>query len=70
MVISSANAAYVGTPAATPERPVIDTSYDFGLTVLLEDVERQDAYQVDPIHLEFVNGFKEYWTRVAVYDVD
>jgi hypothetical protein len=59
---------YVGAPAATPKRPVIDDSYSVSLTVICKDVAAQDAYQVDPIHLKFVDQFKTYWTRVQIYD--
>ena len=60
---------YVGTPAATERRPVIDHSFDLGLTVICQDTVAEKAYQVDPIHLAFVEQFKAYWTRVQVYDL-
>lgn len=68
--IESAEAAYVGSPAATAERPVIDTSYDFCLTVVLKDIAAHDAYQVDQRHLDFLATFKESWKKVKVYDAD
>lgn len=68
--IESAEKAYVGTPAATPERPVIDVSYDFCLTVICKDVAAQNAYQVDPKHTEFLDQFKDYWRKVKVFDAD
>lgn len=66
--IAAAEAVYVGTPAATPPRPVIDSSYDFALNVLLKDVAAHDAYQADPVHLAFVAEFKSCWDRVQIYD--
>lgn len=68
--IASVAAAYVGAPAATVRRPVIDASYDVGLTVLLEDIEQHDAYQEDPIHTAFVTEFKDHWSRLVVYDAE
>ncbi len=68
--IASAEAVYIGTPAATPERPVIDTSYSFALTVLVTDLAAQDAYQVDALHKAFVENFASYWDRVQIYDAD
>lgn len=59
---------YVGTPAATQKRPVIDDSYSVALTVVCKDLAAHDAYQVDPLHLQFVERFKSYWTRVQIYD--
>lgn len=67
--IASAEAVYVGTPADT-DRPVIDKSYDIGLTVLLKDMAAHDAYQVDPIHRDFVEKFGDDWERVIIYDAD
>jgi hypothetical protein len=59
---------YVGTPAATERRPIIDSSYSVALTVICKDVAAHDAYQIDPIHLAFVNACKTFWTRVQIYD--
>lgn len=67
--IGCAEAVYIGTPAAT-DRPVIDKSYDIGLTVVLADMAAHDAYQVDPIHTKFVEEFGSYWERVVIYDAD
>ena len=68
--VPSVEAVYIGTPAKTPQRPVIDSSYDYMLTVILKDVAAHDAYQVDPIHLAFVEGQKPKFGRVAIYDAD
>jgi len=68
--IESAEAVYIGSPAATAERPAIDTSYDFCLTVLVKDVAAHDAYQVDPRHTNFINQYKDYWKKVKIYDAD
>jgi hypothetical protein len=68
--IEHAEAVYVGSPADTAERPVLDTSYDFCLTVLLKDVPAHDAYQADPKHQAFIGTYKEYWKKVKVYDAD
>lgn len=67
--ITCAEAVYVGTPAETV-RPIIDRTYDIGLTVVLKDLEAHDAYQVDPIHTEFVSEFGSYWERALIYDAD
>jgi hypothetical protein len=66
--IASVVEVYVGTPAATEKRPVIDGSYSFALTVLLKDVAAHDAYQADPVHLAFIAACKAFWIRVQIYD--
>jgi hypothetical protein len=68
--IKAVEKIYVGTPAKTEKRPIIDDSYSVSLTVLCKDVAAHDAYQVDPIHLLFVNSFKTFWTRVQIYDAE
>jgi hypothetical protein len=68
--IDSAEAVYVGTPSNTPERPVIDSSYDFCLTVILKDIPAHDAYQADPIHQAFIAKYKDFWEKVKIYDAD
>lgn len=59
--------AYVGVPATT-NRDVIDRSYDFSITFVFPDPETQDAYQVHPDHLKFVEEYGHLWERVVVYD--
>jgi Stress responsive A/B Barrel Domain len=66
--IKSAAKVSVGVPAGTPPRPVIDRSYDVALIVQCRDVAAEAAYQVDPIHLAFVESCKQYWTKVQIYD--
>lgn len=68
--ISATDATYIGTPAGTPARPVIDASYTFMLTVVLKDTAAHDLYQEDPIHLAFVENFKSNWEKVVIYDAD
>ncbi|HVU36282.1 MAG TPA: Dabb family protein [Opitutaceae bacterium] len=67
-VIRAAEALYIGTPAATPARPTIDTTYSFALTVVFRDVASHDAYQTDPIHRAFGEKFRGFWSRLQVYD--
>jgi hypothetical protein len=68
--IKAVDRIYVGTPAKTEKRPVIDDSYSVALTVVCKDVAAHDAYQVDPIHLKFVETCKTFWTRVQIYDAE
>ena len=68
--IPSVENFYLGTPAPTPKRPVIEDSYDYAITVVLKDMNAHDDYQVDPIHLDFINKCKDMWERVVIYDAD
>ncbi len=68
--IKAVEKIYVGRPAMTEKRPIIDSSYSVALTVICKDVAAHDAYQVDPIHLEFIAACKTFWHRVQIYDAE
>jgi len=53
------------------ERPVVDQTYQVALNILFADKKTQDAYQVHPLHLEFVEKvFKPNCAKVVVYDFE
>ena len=58
-----------GTPSST-DRPIIVKDYDYGLTCIFENLADHDKYQVDPVHLEFVNNHSNDWEKVVIYDFD
>ncbi len=58
---------HIGQPAGT-NREVIDTSYSVSWLVIFKDKAAQDSYQVDPIHLKFVEECSVLWQKVVVYD--
>lgn len=66
--IESAQGVYVGAPARTGDRPVIDKSYSLALTVLFDSIQDHDAYQVHSLHQNFLRRFGSYWSRVIIYD--
>lgn len=68
--IPSVDQLFVGKPASTAKRPVIDDSYDFCLTVVLRDIASHDAYQDDPAHQEFINKCSHLWEQVKIYDAE
>lgn len=65
--IPSVRSLWVGKPAMTP-RPVVDNSYDVGLCVVFDDAAGHDAYQVHPLHLDFVARNGATFGRVQIYD--
>jgi hypothetical protein len=58
---------YIGQPAGT-SRDVIDSSYSVSWCLFFSSTADQDSYQVDPIHLRFIDECKHLWNRVLVYD--
>lgn len=59
---------YIGTPASTEARDVVDHSYQVACTFFFDSLEDQDIYQKDPIHLKFIEKNSNKWTKVKVYD--
>ncbi len=57
----------IGEPANT-SRGVIDSSYAVSWILIFNNPADQDSYQVDPIHLQFVDECKHLWSKVVVYD--
>ena len=58
---------HIGKPADT-NRDVIDRSYSVSWMLLFKNKADQDSYQVDPIHLKFVEDYSSLWSKVVVYD--
>jgi Stress responsive A/B Barrel Domain len=67
--IKSIHSSYVGRPTVA-DRPIIDSSYDFAEIFIFKNKADHDAYQVDPIHVDFVNSCKSYWSSVKIYDFE
>ena len=59
--------AHIGEPADT-NREVIDRSYQVSWLLFFKNKADQDSYQVDPIHLKFVEECEHLWRKVIVYD--
>lgn len=60
---------HIGTPAPI-ERAVVDVTYTFSLVLFFEDLAAHDVYQVHPIHKAFLDGFREYFEKVIIYDAN
>jgi hypothetical protein len=60
--------SHVGIPAGTESRDVVDHSYTYSMITFFDSQKGQDTYQVDPIHVKFVEENKHLWSKVVVYD--
>lgn len=60
-----------GKPAPTEERPVTDHSWTYGLSLAFDSMDAHNRYQSeeDLLHSEFVAGFKDWWEKVLVMDL-
>ena len=58
-----------GTALAS-DRPVVDDSFDVGLTVRFDSAQSLHAYETDPRHLKKVNEvLKPLTKKIVVYDI-
>jgi Stress responsive A/B Barrel Domain len=58
-----------GTALAS-DRPVVDDSFDVGLTVRFDSAQSLQAYETDPRHVKKVNEvLKPLTKKIVVYDI-
>ncbi|HVF80438.1 MAG TPA: Dabb family protein [Flavisolibacter sp.] len=67
--ISTVRNIYIGVPAATEDRTVVDSSYSASELLFFDDLAGQKTYQDDPIHQKFIADCSHLWEKVIVYDV-
>ena len=61
---------HVGRMATSHRADVVDQSYQVALNLMFASKADQDAYQVHPLHLDFVEKCKANWKKVVVYDFE
>ena len=66
--ISTVRNIYIGVPAATEDRTVVDSSYSASELLFFDDLAGQKVYQDDPIHQKFIADCSHLWEKVIVYD--
>ena len=67
--IEFVKSGYYGKPAAT-DRPVIDSSYSYGMVLMFDDKAAQDAYQVCETHQRFIAEHRAKRTRILICDFE
>ncbi len=66
-VVKTIQSFHIGKPAAT-NRDVIENTYSVSWLLFFNNKGDQDSYQVDPVHLKFVEDCSHLWNKVVVYD--
>lgn len=66
--VDSVRGIHIGIPAATEQRPVVDTSYHVSELLFFDDLAGHEAYRDHPILKQFVADCSHLWERVVVYD--
>jgi hypothetical protein len=65
--IETVKVSHVGAPAST-DRPIIDRSYSYALTLFFENKADHDVYQEHPVHDAFRDNCGTFWTNIKIYD--
>ncbi|MES2920157.1 MAG: Dabb family protein [Verrucomicrobiota bacterium] len=56
--------------ALSSDRPVVDDSFDLGLTIRFDSAQSLQAYETDPRHVKKVNEvLKPLTKKIVVYDI-
>lgn len=61
---------YVGKPASTTQRDVVDNSFDYSLLVTFANMDDINTYEKHPDHLAAAEKYSKYWSKVAVRDME
>lgn len=65
--IATVDSILAGAPLGV-DRAVVDNTYGMSMHLTVADRTALEAYQADPIHLDFLADFKDNWTGVKIYD--
>ena len=66
--IETVRKIYIGVPASTEVRDVVDSSFSASELLFFDDLAGQKTYQDHPIHKKFVENCSQLWQKVIVYD--
>lgn len=66
--IPSIKELYIGVPAGTEQRGVVDASWQVSELMFFENLDAQAGYQEHPLHLAFIKDCSHLWEKVVVYD--
>jgi hypothetical protein len=58
----------VGTLAESLKRDVNDVQFDVALHIVFKDIASHDKYQEAKRHQQFIDGNKDNWQKVRVFD--
>ncbi len=67
--IETVKKLYIGIPASTEKRDVVDNSFQVSELMFFDDLAGQKTYQDDPVHKQFVADCSHLWEKVLVYDM-
>lgn len=59
---------FIGVPASTEQRDVVDSSFSASELMFFDDIDGQNIYQEHPLHKKFIEECGHLWKKVVVYD--
>lgn len=59
---------WIGQPASTEKREVVDNSYHVSELMYFESLGAQKTYQDHPVHQKFIADYSMLWEKVVVFD--
>ncbi len=66
--IETVKQLFIGVPAYTEHRDVVDGSYSASELIFFDDLKGEETYQSHPIHQQFIEDCGPLWKKVIVYD--
>lgn len=66
--IETVRKIYIGVPAPTEERAVVDAGFSASELLFFDDAAGQKIYQDHAVHKKFVEDCSHLWHKVIVYD--
>lgn len=66
--IETVRKIYIGVPASTEIRDVVDSGFSASELLFFDDTAGQKLYQDHPVHKRFVEDCSHLWNKVIVYD--
>jgi len=66
--IETVRKIYIGKPAPTEQRDVVDASYSASELLFFDDAGGELIYQEHPVHQAFIRDCSHLWNKVVVYD--
>lgn len=61
-------AVYPGVPEPS-DRPVVDSSFQLGVSTVFADAAAERVWQDHPVHRRMIAAFEPWIAKVAVYDI-
>lgn len=66
--VPNVKSLHYGPAAKSKQRDVVDNSFTYNLLVYFDTLNDLEVYGTHPIHLQAIEKYSNYWTKVVVHD--